>query len=98
MHAIDGSDGPAGNFPSALLSLPNISSIDIEYTALTGAISSIDFSKAPGLTSLVLVNNAQIGNALPLSNKNTELKTLAVTGQQLANVSELNLPTSLTYL
>lgn len=91
-------DDSAGNFPVSMLNLANLSTIDIEYTALSGSISSVDFGAAQALSSLVLVNNPQLGNALPALNRNSQLKTLAVTGQGLVNVSELALPTALTYL
>jgi outer membrane protease len=66
----------AGQFPSSVLSLSNLTTLDIEYTGLTGQISVIDFGKAQKLSSLILVNNGQLGNALPILSTNSLLRTL----------------------
>lgn len=66
----------AGTFPSEVLSLPNFDTLDLEYTALTGMSSSTNFSKAPGLVTLVLANNKYLGTALPNLSNNQKLLTL----------------------
>jgi hypothetical protein len=62
--------------PSSILALPNITTIDIEYTALSGPVGQMNFAKSTNLATLVLVNNAQLGTDLPGLANNGQLKTL----------------------
>ncbi|WVQ84764.1 hypothetical protein IAT38_006921 [Cryptococcus sp. DSM 104549] len=98
LHLFGNSSVPTGNFPSSLLSLPNFATLDLEYTALSGTISSAPFSKAAGLVTLVLVSNANLGTTMPDLSSNTKLMTVAVTGQSLTDAKADRLPSSLTYL
>ena len=66
----------AGAFPDSLLFLTNLTTLDIEYTGLTGPFSSVDFSLATGLTTLYLVNNQELGTAMPSLMGNSKLLTL----------------------
>ncbi|ORY31636.1 hypothetical protein BCR39DRAFT_87556 [Naematelia encephala] len=70
------SSTPTGAFPAELLALTNLTTIDLEYTALTGPVDSLDFPPAQNLTSLYLVNNQQLGSTLPDLSKNSLLVTL----------------------
>jgi hypothetical protein len=62
--------------PASVFSLANLTTLDIEYTALSGSLAQMDLSKASRLDSLVLVNNLQLGPGLPRLNSNTQLRTL----------------------
>ncbi|KAK8853406.1 hypothetical protein IAR55_004112 [Kwoniella newhampshirensis] len=98
LHLMGNSSVPTGNFPSSLLSLPSFITLDIEYTALIGPINTAPFSQAKGLTTLVLVNNANLGTTMPDLSSNSALLTVAVTGQNLTDGKVDKLPGSLTYL
>ncbi|CAD6589231.1 MAG: hypothetical protein TREMPRED_005302, partial [Tremellales sp. Tagirdzhanova-0007] len=98
LHIIGNSIIPSGAFPLALLSSATLETIDIENSALTGPLSSVDFIQAKGLTTLNLVNNQELGTTLPNLSGNTQLLTLVLTGQGLTNFSADALPGSLTYL
>ena len=63
-----------GAFPSAILSRANFTTLDVEYTSLSGSLSSMEVSTT--ISSLVLVNNAQMGPALPTLSSHTALNTL----------------------
>lgn len=65
----------AGSFPRNLLTLQNLTKLDLEYTALTGPLSDVDFSKS-GLNNLYLVNNKGFGNGLPDLSNAQKLSTL----------------------
>ncbi|WWC64799.1 uncharacterized protein I303_107412 [Kwoniella dejecticola CBS 10117] len=98
IHVLGNSSVPTGKFPSNLLSSPSLKAIDIEYSALTGPIDQISFSAAKSLNTLVLVNNPNLGNALPDLSSNSELLTIVITGQGLVDPKADKLPSSLTYL
>jgi hypothetical protein len=66
----------AGTFPSALLQLPQLKTLDIEYTALTGPLPPDVFAKASKLNSLLLINNVQLGSTLPSVAACTRMVTL----------------------
>ncbi|WVQ94900.1 hypothetical protein IAU59_001986 [Kwoniella sp. CBS 9459] len=89
---------PAGSFPTSVLSLPNLKTIDLEYTAVKGSIDQVPFSNAKGLTTLVLVNNPNLGKKMPDLSSNEALKTLAVTGQGLEDAMTDKFPSGITYL
>ncbi|WWD19835.1 hypothetical protein CI109_104302 [Kwoniella shandongensis] len=98
LHLMGNSSVPSGSFPSSLLSLPDFTTLDIEYTSLVGPIDSAPFSSAKGLTTFVLVNNANLGKTMPDLSTNTKLLTVAVTGQSSTDGKVDKLPSSLTYL
>ncbi|KAL7423949.1 Delta(24)-sterol C-methyltransferase [Cryptotrichosporon argae] len=98
LHLMGNSSIPTGTFPSSLLSLTNLSTLDIEYTALQGPIASATWSAAAALETLYLVSNAGLGTSVPDLSANTGLVTLAITKQGLTNSSASTLPSSLTYL
>ncbi|WRT70035.1 uncharacterized protein IL334_007028 [Kwoniella shivajii] len=98
IHIMGNSTVPTGKFPSSLLSSTNIQIIDLEYTALQGPIDGLSFTTANALTTLVLVNNPNLGNALPDLSNNDKLLTLAVTGQGLSDAKVDRLPSGITYL
>ncbi|WVF67301.1 hypothetical protein IAT40_002052 [Kwoniella sp. CBS 6097] len=89
---------PAGSFPTSVLSLPNLKTIDLEYTAIKGSIDQVPFSDAKGLTTLVLVNNPNLGKKMPDLSSNEALKTLAVTGQGLEDARADKYPSEIAYL
>lgn len=68
-------DSAAGSFPTSIFG-PNLNSIDLQYTALTGPIASANWSAVPGLTTLYLANNKNLGTGLPNLSGNTKLVTL----------------------
>ncbi|KAI9633745.1 uncharacterized protein MKK02DRAFT_38401 [Dioszegia hungarica] len=88
---------PSGPFPASIIS-PTLVTLDISDTALQGPIASIDFKPAQSLNTLYLANNPILGSGVPDLRTNGKLLTLAMTGQLLSNVTEANLPSSLTYL
>ncbi|WWC72208.1 uncharacterized protein I206_106169 [Kwoniella pini CBS 10737] len=98
IHVLGNGSVPTGKFPSNLLSSPNLKTIDIEYSALSGSIDQAPFSNANTLNTLVLVNNPNLGNTLPDLSGNTDLLTVVVTGQGLVEPKADKLPSSLTYL
>ncbi|OCF34250.1 hypothetical protein I316_04203 [Kwoniella heveanensis BCC8398] len=89
---------PAGSFPTSVLSLPNLKTIDLEYTAIRGSIDQVPISAAKGLTTLVLVNNPNLGRKMPDLSSNEALKSLAVTGQGLEDARVDKFPSGITYL
>ncbi|WVW86369.1 hypothetical protein I302_108414 [Kwoniella bestiolae CBS 10118] len=98
IHIMGNGSVPTGKFPSNLLSSSNLKTIDLEYTALSGPIDQAPFSSAKSLTTLVLVNNPNMGNTLPDLSGNTGLLTLAVTAQGLVDAKTDKLPSGITYL
>ncbi|WWC91908.1 uncharacterized protein L201_006858 [Kwoniella dendrophila CBS 6074] len=98
IHIMGNGSVPTGKFPSSLLSKPNLKTIDIEYTALSGPIDQSPFSSTKSLNTLVLINNSNLGNSLPDLSNNQELLTLSVTGQGLLDGKFDKLPKSITYL
>ncbi|ODN73367.1 hypothetical protein L202_07906 [Cryptococcus amylolentus CBS 6039] len=98
LHLTGNSSIPTGEFPSSLFKLLNFTTLDLEYTALTGSIDSVSFSDAPGLVTLTLISNANLGTTMPDLSSNTKLLTAVVTGQSLTDANADKLPSSLTYL
>jgi hypothetical protein len=76
--ALARSPSAAGNVPSNLFAPVNLSSIDIESTALVGPLSSTAFNGLDNLLSLALVSNAKLGTAIPSMAGNSKLLTLWV--------------------
>ncbi|WVQ74334.1 hypothetical protein IAR50_003933 [Cryptococcus sp. DSM 104548] len=98
LHLTGNSSIPTGDFPSSLFQLPNFTTLDLEYTALTGSIDSAPFSDVPGLVTLTLISNTNLGSTMPDLSSNTKLLTAVVTGQSLTDANADKLPSSLTYL
>ncbi len=71
-----GTPSLVGEFPAALLSMPDLETLDIEYTSLTGPLSTVEFGRATGLKTLYLVNNQELGTSLPSLSGNSKLVTL----------------------
>ena len=71
-------DGSAGPLPASLFTLSNLTTVDIEYTRLTGPVANMTLSSAPSLQTLMLVNNGGLGNTMPILSANGKLTTLSV--------------------
>lgn len=93
---------PAGSLPSSFSNLTELSSFELESTAITAFPNAL-FSSLKNITSLTLVKNAHMGNALPSSLTSTSLQSLVVTNQALSNplvvlANSTSLRSSLTLL
>ncbi|CAG8723677.1 17464_t:CDS:2, partial [Racocetra persica] len=74
---------PNGAIPTSLFQLPNINSLKISSTSLTGSIPDT-FNKMPALKTLSLQNNPQLGKTIPPSIGSLSLNSIAINGQGIS--------------
>ncbi|TFK50847.1 hypothetical protein OE88DRAFT_1617378, partial [Heliocybe sulcata] len=75
---------PAGSLPASFTNLTSLTTIHLESTALSSLPDSL-FTNITKLSTLALINNAQMGNQLPSSIRKLSLQSLIVNGQPLNN-------------
>ncbi|KZT22489.1 L domain-like protein [Neolentinus lepideus HHB14362 ss-1] len=75
---------PAGSLPSSFTNLTLLTTLHLESTALTALPDNL-FSSLNKVTTLALIDNAQMGNTLPSSVTQLSLQSLVINGQSLNN-------------
>ncbi|KAF0543812.1 L domain-like protein [Gigaspora margarita] len=74
---------PNGTIPTSLFQLPNLNSLKITSTSLTGPIPDT-FNKMPALKTLNLQSNPQLGKTIPPSIGSLSLNALIINGQGIS--------------
>ncbi|KAH7925290.1 L domain-like protein [Leucogyrophana mollusca] len=95
LQVIGGNSIPAGALPSSFTNLTALANLKLQATAITSLPDSL-FSSLKAVTTLTLVNNANMGTSLPSTLTQLSLQNLVVNSQQLGNpLSSLSSSSSL---
>ncbi|KAI0691490.1 hypothetical protein BC835DRAFT_1307454 [Cytidiella melzeri] len=77
-------ESPAGSLPSNFTTFASLTNLHLESTSLESLPDNL-FSSMSKITTVTLIKNSQMGNALPSSITSSSLQNIVVNGQTLSN-------------